>query len=70
MVLLCLTLLLLAVIPIGMSDDNFDETDMQRIMAQSNTILPERKCNDCGGNLSYNPLRYYGGYGCNPCSSQ
>jgi len=49
-----------------MSED-FNETDMQRIMEQSETILPEKKCRDCGKTMTFNPIRYYGGYGCQHC---
>lgn len=47
----------------------FNETDMQRIMEQSNTVLETKKCRDCGANMSFNPIRFYGGFGCVPCAN-
>ena len=47
----------------------FNECDMQRIMEQSSTVLPEKICKDCGSKLSFNPIRFYGGFGCVPCAN-
>jgi hypothetical protein len=45
----------------------FDEVEMQRITEQSKTVLPERKCKECGGKKSFNPIRFYNAWGCNKC---